>query len=227
MTWLETNKGPPVGGPIKDLETIKLEYELIEFVSKATEELVKTVKRIKCVCTEFCRKVLLTYNQCQTSAKRKLEELPDHEIFLKQLQERWQEDEQAIQLVKGLDEKVLKIAIAEEAVSNHLLEDQLRLIPGIMVNIKSQAAKHEITIRFLEPSGFENIVADIIAWKKFMNEQVGPSQLDYFKQLINYVIYCVYLFLSPYARRQSFVKLGRLGEAQKAKRAVQDFLLFV
>ena len=66
--------------------------------------------------------------------------MPDHEMFLKQLQERWQEDEQAIQLVKGLDEKVLKTAIALAAASNHLLEDQLRLIPGRMENIKSQAA---------------------------------------------------------------------------------------
>ena len=152
-----------------------MEYELIEFASKAVEELVKTVRRTKSACAEFYRKVLLTYNRCQTFAKRKLEELPDHEMFLKQLQERWQEDEQVIQLVKGLDEKVLKTAIAQAAVSNHLLEDQLRLILARMVNIKSQDAKHEITIKFLEPYGFENIAADANAWKKFMNEQAGPS----------------------------------------------------
>ena len=81
----------------------------------------------------MCRilqKILINYNNCQTTAKRRLEELPDHEGFLKQLQERWQEDEQAIQLVKGLDEKVLKTAIAQPIVSSHLLEDQLRLIPA-------------------------------------------------------------------------------------------------
>ena len=44
-----------------------------------------------------------------------------------------------------------------------------------MVNIKYQASKNEITIRFLEPSGFENIATDANAWKKFMNEQAGPS----------------------------------------------------
>ena len=71
------------------------------------------------------------------------------------MQVRWQEDEQGIQLVKGLDEKVLKIASAQETVGIHLLEDQLRLIPAKVVNIKSQVAKHEITIRFLEPSSFE------------------------------------------------------------------------
>ena len=60
-----------------------MEYELIEFVSKATEELVKSVKRTKGVCVEFCRKVLLTYNQCQTSGRRRLKELHDHERFFK------------------------------------------------------------------------------------------------------------------------------------------------
>ena len=95
--------------------------------------------------------------------------------FLKKLQERCNEDEQAIQLVKGLDEKVLKTEIAHAAVSSHLLEDQLQLILTRVANIKAEAAKHEITIRFLEPSGFENIALDANMWKKFMNDQAGPS----------------------------------------------------
>ena len=73
MTWLETNKEPPIYVPIKDLETIKPEYELIEFASKAAEELVKTKRRTKSACAEFCRKVILTYNRCHTSVRRRLE----------------------------------------------------------------------------------------------------------------------------------------------------------
>ena len=61
---METTKEPPSNAPIKDLERVKLEYELIEFSSKAMKELVKEVQRIKGVCTEFCRKVLTTYNRC-------------------------------------------------------------------------------------------------------------------------------------------------------------------
>ena len=45
MTWLETTKEPLANAPIKGLETVKLEYELIEFRSKAIEELVKAVRR--------------------------------------------------------------------------------------------------------------------------------------------------------------------------------------
>ena len=50
LTWLETTKEPPTDAPINDLETVKLEYELIEFGSKAAEELVKAVRRTKGVC---------------------------------------------------------------------------------------------------------------------------------------------------------------------------------
>ena len=99
-------------------------------------------------------------------------------MFLKHLQEICSEDEQALQQVKELDEKILKTEVAHAAVSIHLLEYQLCLIPARIAGIKTQAAQHEITIRFLEPSGFENIAAEENAWRKFMNEQVGPSQLD-------------------------------------------------
>ena len=114
---------------------------------------------------QFCRKVLTTYNHCQTSSKKGLDELPEHEEYLKQLQARWWEDELGIQLIKSLDGRVLKNVIAQAAVSNHLLEDQLRLIPVRMANIKAQVAKHEVTIRFLEPSEFETIVTDANIWK--------------------------------------------------------------
>ena len=100
---------------------------------------------------------------------------PEHEFFFKQLQEICNEDDQAIHQVKEIDEKVLKTEITHAVVSIHLLEDQLCLIPSRIAGVKSQAAQHEITIRFLEPSSFENIAADANVWKKFMNEQAGPS----------------------------------------------------
>ena len=175
LTWLETTKEPPVNAPIKDSERVKLEYELVEFGNKAAEELVKEAWRTERVCTEFCRKVLTTYNRCQTSAKKRLDKLPKHEEYLKQLQVRWQEDELGIQLIKSLDEREMRIVIAQAAVRNHILEDQLRLIPSRMEYIKSQVANHEFTIRFLEPSEFETIVRDANVWKQFINEVVGTT----------------------------------------------------
>ena len=80
-----------------------------------------------------------------------------------------------IQLVKGLDDKVLESVIAPAVVRNHLLEDQLRLIPTRVANIKSQVAKDLITIRFIEPSGFETIATDSNIWKKFINHVAGST----------------------------------------------------
>ena len=91
------------------------------------------------------------------------------------MQVRWKEDEQGIQLVKGLDEKVLKTTISHAVVISHLLEDQLRLILARVANIKSQVAKHEITIRLLEPSSFETIATNANIWKKFINDLARPT----------------------------------------------------
>ena len=91
------------------------------------------------------------------------------------LQSRYQKDEQRIQQVKILDEQILKDEVAHSAVSVQLLEDQLRLSSAKIEVIKNQAVKFEINIHFLEPSEFENIASEALAWKKFLNNQVGPS----------------------------------------------------
>ena len=69
----------------------------------------------------------------------------------------------------------MKNAVAHAVVSIHLLEDKLRLSLARIEVVKNQAAKYEINIRFLEPSDFERIVAETQAWKKFINDQAGPS----------------------------------------------------
>ena len=74
-----------------------------------------------------------------------------------------------------MDEQILKDEVAHSAVSVQLLEDQLRLSLARIEVIKNQAAKFEINICFLEPSEFENIALEAIAWKKFLNNQAGPS----------------------------------------------------
>ena len=96
LTWLETTKEPPVNTPVKDLERMQLEYELIGFGNKATENLIEEVKKTKDQCMEFCEKVLTTHNMCQTSSKKRLDGLPAHEEHLKQLHARLQEDELGI-----------------------------------------------------------------------------------------------------------------------------------
>ena len=80
------------------------------------------MKKTKVACAKFCRRVLSTYNRCQTSAEKRLDVLPKHELFLRNLQDRYQEDEQEIQQVKDLDEWILKNAVAQATMSIHLLE---------------------------------------------------------------------------------------------------------
>ena len=104
MVWVETNKEFPADLSVEDQQTLKKEYELMEFTSNVTEEFKKKVKKTKIACAEFYRRVLFTYNWCQTSVEKILEVLPEHELFLKHLQDRYNEDEQAIQQVKDLDE---------------------------------------------------------------------------------------------------------------------------
>ena len=65
--------------------------------------------------------------------------------------------------------------IAQATVSNFLLEDQLRILPARMADIRAQASKHEVMVRFLEPTEFEIIVSDTKAWKQFIAELIGST----------------------------------------------------
>ena len=76
-------------------------------------------------CEDFFNKVLTTYYKCQTSSKKRLDDLPPQEENLQQLHTQFQEDEHSIPSIKNLHERVLKNVIAQAAVSNFLLEDQL------------------------------------------------------------------------------------------------------
>ena len=99
----------------------------------------------------------------------------DHGLFVEILQRRYHEDERRIQHIKALDEHTLRNEVDHSAVSVQLLEDQFLLSAARIEVIKNQAAKFEINIRFLEPSEFESIASKASAWKKFLNNQAGPS----------------------------------------------------
>ena len=65
--------------------------------------------------------------------------------------------------------------VDHSTISVQLLEDQLRLSAARIEAIKNQAAKCEINIQLLEPCAFEGIASKALAWKKFLDAQVGPS----------------------------------------------------
>ena len=130
---------------------------------------------MKGACTEFFRRLLITYNQCQIEAEQRLEAFSDHNAFVELLQKRYQEEEAKIQHIRALDEQILRNEVDHSAVSVQLLDDQLRLSAARIEAIKNQAEKFEINIQFLDPCAFEGIAAEASAWKNFLDTQVGPS----------------------------------------------------
>ena len=93
---METTKEIPKNTPVKDLERLHLEYELIGFSNKAVEKLIEEVKKTIEKCSEFYKNVLTTHNKCYTSSKRRLDVLLTHEEHLEKLPARMQEDELSI-----------------------------------------------------------------------------------------------------------------------------------
>ena len=97
MVWIETNKDSPTELPVKDQQSLKQEYDLLEFAINVAEEFKKTIKKTKGACAEYCRRVLATYNRCQILAEKRLDAITEHKLFIEHLQNRYQEDKQEIQ----------------------------------------------------------------------------------------------------------------------------------
>ena len=92
IVWIDTNEETPAELLVKDRQSLKHDYDLLDFAINTAEEFKKTVKKMRGACAEYCRRVLVTYNRCQLVAKQRLDALPKHELFIKQLQNRYQED---------------------------------------------------------------------------------------------------------------------------------------
>ena len=65
MARLEANEETPTKLPSKDQQALKQDYDLLEFAINSAEEFKKDVKKIRGVCAEFFRRLLITYNRCQ------------------------------------------------------------------------------------------------------------------------------------------------------------------
>ena len=97
----------------------------MEFSINTAEDFKKAVKNTKGLCTEFFRIILITYNRCQIEAEQRLEAFPDHNSFMEMLQKRHQDEEVRVQLIKAIDDQILRSEVGHSAVSVQILEDQL------------------------------------------------------------------------------------------------------
>ena len=59
---IETNEEIPADLLAKDQHSLKQDYDLLEFAINTTDEFKKTMKKTRGACTEYCRRVLVTYN---------------------------------------------------------------------------------------------------------------------------------------------------------------------
>ena len=85
IVWIETNEEPPAELPTKYRQILKQDYDLLEFAIIA-EEFKKTIKKMKGLCAEYYRRVLVTYNRCQVSTeKKRLDMILGHELFIERL----------------------------------------------------------------------------------------------------------------------------------------------
>ena len=85
MARLESNKETPPELPAKNTQALKRDYALLEFSINTVEDFKKAVKKTKGACTEFFRRLLITYNQFQIEAEQRLDAFPDHNSFMELL----------------------------------------------------------------------------------------------------------------------------------------------
>ena len=68
MTWLETNTKHPENTAVKSPKKLYIEYDIVNFSSRAAERLMEAVDKTTEKCAEFYKKMLITHNKCLTSS---------------------------------------------------------------------------------------------------------------------------------------------------------------
>ena len=62
MARLENNEETPAELPSKDNRALKRDYDLVEFTINTAKDFKKAFKKTKGACTEFFRRLFITYN---------------------------------------------------------------------------------------------------------------------------------------------------------------------
>ena len=141
MARSEDDAETPEGLPAKDHQSLKRDHNLVEFAISTAEDFKKTVKRAQVACLEYFKRFLNAYNRCQTEDELRFQEILDHETFVEVLQKRHQDAEARTQQIQSIDAIVLKNEVGHAAVGIQILEDQIRLIPARIEDIRNQVDK--------------------------------------------------------------------------------------
>ena len=117
MARMENNEETPTKLPSKYRQALKQDYDLLEFAINTAEDFKKAVRKTKGACTEFFRRLLITYNRFQVEAEQRLDVFLDHNSFVEILQKRYQEEEEKIQHIRALDDQILRSEVDHSAIS--------------------------------------------------------------------------------------------------------------
>ena len=89
MARMKNNEENPAELPSKDQQALRRGYDLVEFAINTAKDFKKAVKKTKGACTEFFRRLLITYNRCHIEAEQRLDAFPNHNAFVELLQKRY------------------------------------------------------------------------------------------------------------------------------------------
>ena len=113
LTWIGANSVFPKHMPQKIAGELKMELELLNFSNKATVRLNTTIEKIVEKCKDFYKKMCTTHNRCQDSVATQVQEFPNREKNLKNLQDKLQINEQSIQKIEIINEEAIKIWVSK------------------------------------------------------------------------------------------------------------------
>ena len=117
---------------------------------------------------ELYKKMCTPKNKCQALATTQIQDFPDKDQHLKNLQDKLQIDEQSIQKIESIGEEAIRIYVLQGSVHKYLFEELLMQTSPKVKEIESHLAKHEVTTQLLNPVDYRVINAEAAAWNFFI-----------------------------------------------------------
>ena len=137
---------------------------LLEFCRKASVRLNNGIEKTLEKCTNFYKKMRQVQDRCQLSSTAKINDFPNKDQHVVYLQDRLHEDEQYIQKLEIINEDNVRTWVAQDSITNYILDDLYRATPEKVTYVDSQLAMHEVTVLMLEPRNYRTIAEEANTW---------------------------------------------------------------
>ena len=145
-----------------------MELVVLDFSGKEAARLNTTIKKTVEKCKELYKKMYITHNRFQVSATTQVQNFPDKDQHLKNLQDKLQTNKQSIQKIESIGKKSIRIQVVQASIHKYLFEELLMQSSPKVKEIESHLAKHEVTTQLLNPVDYRVINAEAAAWNFFI-----------------------------------------------------------